>query len=101
MELRLVKGLTISSSTEVETIHDGVKITWNIMGQVLQEGFDTFDHINRYWASLPHETQTAIFDVYQRIHQAFRDLWEQEPLAKALRPLIAELFYLHPQERVQ
>lgn len=101
MELRLVKGLTISSSTEVETIHDGVKITWNIMGQVLQEGFDTFDHINRYWASLPHETQTAIFDVYQRIHQAFRDLWEQEPLAKALRPLIAELFYLHPQESVQ
>lgn len=101
MELRLVKGLTIASSTEVETIHDGNKITWTLMSQVMQEGFDTFDHINRYWASLPHETQSAIFNVYERIHQAFKDLWEQEPLAKALRPLIAELFYLHPQESVQ
>ena len=100
MELRIVKHGLASAASEVETIHGGKSFVWNLIGQVLQDGFDAFDHINRYWASLPHEAQSNIFNVYERIHDAFQRFYD-ESLAMTLRPLIAELFFLHPQENVQ
>lgn len=104
MQLRIVKNSQASGSIEVETVHDGKTRSWNTLSSVfdppMREGFDVFEHINRYWAQLPNEIQENIFNVYERVYDAFNKFWEQESLAKALRPLIAELFFLHPQESV-
>lgn len=105
MELRIVKNGQTSTSVGVATIHDGQTRVWEalagVFDQSYKEGFDVFEHINLYWASLPKVTQDQIFNVYVRMSDVFQQFLTQEPLAMALRPLIYELFLLHPQESMQ
>lgn len=97
MEMRLFESIDIY----VETVHKGQVLRWSTVPQVFKPEVDVFKHINQYWSTLPVQTQDQIFEVFERIHKTYNDIWDQDRLMIALRPLVAELFYLHPQESIQ
>jgi len=109
MELIISSTDWASNAVTVKTVHESqgnrYSIDWNTIPQVFEDsqkkGFDVFQHINQYWSTLPLETQDKIFDVYRRIKDTFDLIHNHEQLTMSLRPLIAELFFLHPQENIR
>jgi hypothetical protein len=103
MELYVTENQPTASQREVCTRHREREYIWKIHARVPQQDFDIFKEINEYWATLPMEEQDAIFHVYERIHHIFSNnsnLYEINRLMDALRPLISQLFELHPQSKL-
>ena len=92
-----------TSVREIAIRHKTQELLWNISTDVTKESmkkereFDLFEQINQYWAYCEEATQDMIFEVYRRIHAAFDMHGRIEPLIQALRPLVRDLFELHPQ----
>lgn len=66
-----------------------------------------FKEINLFWATLSQERQDQIFAVYTKIHMAFMRFLEYgrkspdvSEVITTLRPMVKELFELHPQEEI-
>lgn len=103
MELYVTENQPTASQREVCTRHRDREYLWKISARVPQQDFDIFKEINEYWATLPLEEQDEIFLTYERIHHIFSNnsnLFEINRLMEALRPLIAQLFELHPQAKL-
>lgn len=89
---------------EVRLEHNGQEIAFSISvfgrGSFQQE-YDVFDHINRYWASLPEQHQQAIFNLYQEIHIGLDTYWTKNELMDFLVDKVAQLVDMHDLDMVQ
>lgn len=74
----------------------------NTFGRVVfEKDYDVFDHINRYWASLPMRLQDEIFSVYVEADAAFDLVADTGDVYRALNECVKRLVALHPLDRLQ
>lgn len=103
--MRATANVILSSVTpEVRIEHKGesVDFTISVFGRAsFQDEFDVFDHINRYWESLPMERQDQIFAIYKSIEYGFDNVHSKTELFNYLSDKVAELIAAHDLEMVQ
>lgn len=94
----------LGDQTVANLTHRDQELKWNIKlidKASIKPDVNIFHQINGFWSKLPMEHQDRIFEVYQRLHVTFDEIWETEDLARALLPLIAELCALHDLEDIR
>lgn len=90
--------------SKINTEHNGEQIEWDvaILGRLTaNENYDIYEHINAYWASLPEDRQTAIFNIYREIHDIFDVTYAAPKLQEQLFKPIARLMDLHRLDDVK
>ena len=91
----------IKPNTPPEAIfsHNGETISFNInrfdKDTFFTKGYDVFEEINGFWASLPMSTQTRIFEIYKTVQQAYESFSSRQELTDFLTDCAAELTALH------
>jgi len=98
MQIKILPTRRVSSQARLVISHKTDELFWDVSSQDDKADFDVFAEINGFWAHLPETTQDKIFDVYVRIYNTLMDVTELHLLVRALRPLVAELFKLHPED---
>jgi hypothetical protein len=101
-----LEPMLIAASGHAEGIrmtHGEKEIHWHVINRSIGgEGFDVFEQINQYWASLPNTKQDKIFGIYEDIYAQFdQQTWDIETLTMNVRPRVAKLFNEHKQEDLQ
>jgi hypothetical protein len=94
----------LTEKSEAVMKHNGREIHWSValLEKTSFKGeFDIFEQINGYWGNLPTATQDKIFDVYQRIRDAFDKIWDSSELTRTLYPLVTELYSYHDLAEVR
>lgn len=89
----------LTERSEATMTHNGQEINWSValLEKTSYKGeFDIFEQINGFWSNQPAAVQDKIFNVYQRIRDAFDTIWDSsDKLTRALYPLVAELYQYH------
>jgi hypothetical protein len=83
--------------------HKGETVTFSIsvFGRAnFQYEYDVFDHINRYWASLPEQKQNQIFIIYKDIEYGFDNIHTKTELFDYLTNKVTELMAVNDLESV-
>lgn len=95
----------LSDQTVAILRHKNKELKWNIKlidKASIKPDVDIFHQINGFWAKgIAEEKLDQIFEVYERIHTTFDEIWETEDLARALLPLVAELCSYHQLDDVR
>lgn len=101
MQLQYYKS---SGETKVKVLHrdyeplefDSKAYNLSTENDVLQ----VIDPINKYWSTLPDERQDAIFDIYRKIDEVFKDYVTIEALNSSLVHLCHALLQQHPTDEL-
>lgn len=78
--------------------HGDECIFWNLAAfdkKYFEAGYDMFQHMNQFWATLPAEEQQAIYNQYERIHDILDDTSAKEKRIKLLFDAIRDLYSFH------
>lgn len=102
--MQAIANVLLSSDTpEVRLEHKGESVTFSIsvFGRAnFQYEYDVFDHINRYWASLPEQKQNQIFTIYKDIEYGFDNIHTKTELFDYLTNKVTELMAVNDLESV-
>lgn len=89
---------------EIFISHRGQTLSW-AAGEFGKKYFEPemrlFDHINRFWATLPEAKQDAIWSCYFRIHDLLNTCSDSLTLTRELTPMVAELYRVHDENLLQ
>jgi len=90
---------------EVKLEHGGQEIifTISVFGRAnfSVTEYDTFDHINKYWETLPEAEQQTIFDLYKEIRFGFDNYYSKNDLFGYLSDKVKLLMEVHNLDKVQ
>lgn len=90
---------------DVTVSHRGHQIAFlgNVFGRksLCDAGFDVFQQINEYWATLPMAKQDQIFEVYKEVDSAFELVGDNDTVYSVLNNCIKKLLALHPLEALE
>lgn len=89
---------------EVVIEHNGEEVIFSasVFGKkAFDDGFDVFDQINRYWASLPYPQQESIYKIFKEVYRGFDQIFTSDELYDHLNSQIKELVKYHNLERLE
>jgi len=107
MKAEAINLLIHTSTPELKLTHGNESpVTFSIASfgrNNFRQEFDIFDHINRYWATLPETRQQEIFEVYKQLNQTFASYSfstgkHLTDLGQSLAKLSEQLLNLHDFE---
>lgn len=88
---------------EIVASHKGRQLIFpaNIFTRKPFSETDVYREINAYWESMPPEFQDEVFSIYEKVNQAFEEIFVSEDLSQWLSRCIEELHRLHPLSHLQ
>lgn len=98
MKAELTNLLNTTSAPEVVLSHKGENLTFSVScfgRRNLDQGFNIFEHINKYWESLTPADQDFIFDLYREISYLFQNVWDRSALTLQLNKKVVALLNFH------
>lgn len=104
--MKATANVMLSSAAPVVKLeHQGEILTFSIsvFGRkgFQKEGYDVFSHINQFWASLPEQEQTDIFEIYRDIQNGLDCNWTNTELSEFLSDKIKVLLDKHNLDLLQ
>lgn len=66
-----------------------------------RDPYDPFEYINEYWASLPEDKRSQIFDIYSAVDYAFDQVTDEDELYQELVDATRRLMVYHDLDRLR
>lgn len=100
----LISSQSGTGFTEVTTDHKGKTLHWLVKFYTkvqLPDPSEVFGGLNLYIASLPEETQDAIFAIYVEMKEIIDETFEGSAMIEPLRKCIKDLYTMIPMDHLQ
>jgi hypothetical protein len=101
--LKATANVLASVTPEVRIEHKGESLSFSISvfgRDSFQGGYDVFEHINQYWATLPDVTQDEIFSIYKEIEKGFTVIPNKSELIQFTSQQVKRLIQIHDLEQI-
>ena len=95
---------TLRQRPEITIEHNGEELSFSgsvFQRKSLEQDFDVFDPINRYWIRLTPSEQAAVWEIYKDIYRGFDQILSAEDMHKHLNGKIKELIVYHPLQNIE
>lgn len=103
--MQIKAHLVIAGSPEVIVSHgtESLNFTASVFTRkaFVHENYDVFDTINAYWARMPYEQQSAIWDIYTRVYRVFEEALSGDELYSFLNASVKELLVHHSLDHLE
>lgn len=102
MKAEIVGLISVTSGPEVQISHgdEHMNFSASCFGRSnFEQGYDVFDHLNKYWATFDKAEQSHIFNIYRDIAMLFGAVISRTELTIELNKKVIELINFHSFER--
>ena len=93
-----VRNITVATMRpEVVIEHKGKTLVFIVSSygrKCFTQGFDTFEHLNQYWASRKEKEQDQFFEYYEKIMQVFLTEYNHHQLTMGLASVVGDMMAL-------
>lgn len=100
-EVEVSSGETLAN---IKLVHGGLELRWDASAfskANITTADSVFREINSYWASLPADRQSEIWECYTLIHEAINTITDFARLQGSLTLLVKQLYELHPLSDIE